>query len=713
MLLPILLLLNLNTEIYGASNSKNKVIMIIINRIDFHDLYSMPYVHNLINNSSIGLMNTRASGGNNDFKSYATLGWGIRAEATKDTAIFYPIDYKNLPIYERRQGNIGEVRGLINLDISPLTKQNIKGEYGAIPGALGNALKEHGYKTVLIGNSDTDVALFREAGLIAMNSEGYINYGNVGGDLLEKNPHKPFGIRTNYNSLYKDFLKFYLKGNFIVIETGDINRLEHYKANLTDEMFYQHKQQTLKDIDDFIHRIVDAINFKDTTLMIVTPYPSDSAASKGERLTPIVVYDGGANKGLLWSATTRRQGIVANIDIAPTVLSYFNLPPDGMVGKPVETVSASNNMEFIHKLNKRVVNTSVQRYRVLYKFAVFQMIASVLALLAIIFRQKVHDKWYRLISLILLGTIVAPFTLLILPLFGTLTIVQNYILLIAITSMLVLMLYIVGKKQPLNIISYSCFLLSFSLLIDILLGQNLIKNSILGYDPIIGARYYGIGNEYMGVLIGSVLIFTSAVMDKYDINKYFAAVIYLFATITIALPSLGANVGGTITAVFAFLFTFFRLSNKRINLKSLTYIVISVIMVIVTIAAIDLLLMENKSHLATAIQQILFSGPIVIYEIIVRKVTMNLRVMGVTVWSRVLLSAIVVLAVLFYRPVGILKKITTKYPSMAIGWSGIIVACIVSFVVNDSGVVSAATTVMFLTTTILYLIMDLLNVSNE
>lgn len=41
------------------------------------------------------------------------------------------------------------------------------------------------------------------------------------------------------------------------------------------------------------------------------------------------------------------------------------------------------------------------------------------------------------------------------------------------------------------------------------MGGPLMKRSYLGYDPIIGARYYGIGNEFMGVYIGATLLFIS------------------------------------------------------------------------------------------------------------------------------------------------------------------------------------------------------------
>ena len=64
------------------------------------------------------------------------------------------------------------------------------------------------------------------------------------------------------------------------------------------------------------------------------------------------------------------------------------------------------------------------------------------------------------------------------------------------------------------------------------------------------------------------------------------------------------------------------------------------------------------------------------------------------------------MGVLLYRPMGVARNILTKYPYMAIGWSGILVSCVVGFMFNDSGVVIASTSVIFLSTSVLYLIVN-------
>ena len=42
--------------------------------------------------------------------------------------------------------------------------------------------------------------------------------------------------------------------------------------------------------------------------------------------------------------------------------------------------------------------------------------------------------------------------------------------------------------------------------IDTVTGSSLMRFSFLGYDPIGGARFYGLGNEYMGIMIGALIM---------------------------------------------------------------------------------------------------------------------------------------------------------------------------------------------------------------
>ena len=68
----------------------------------------------------------------------------------------------------------------------------------------------------------------------------------------------------------------------------------------------------------------------------------------------------------------------------------------------------------------------------------------------------------------------------------------------------------------------SCLLLLLAILdravmvLDMLTGSRLMQPELLGYSAIEGARYYGIGNEAMGALIGALLVLTARLWRRLD-----------------------------------------------------------------------------------------------------------------------------------------------------------------------------------------------------
>ena len=62
-----------------------------------------------------------------------------------------------------------------------------------------------------------------------------------------------------------------------------------------------------------------------------------------DRLTPLIAVGPDFPPGLFTSPTTRRTGLVANIDFAPTVLSLFHVqPPRVMTGRPMSAKTSGN-----------------------------------------------------------------------------------------------------------------------------------------------------------------------------------------------------------------------------------------------------------------------------------------------------------------------------------------------------------------------------------
>ncbi|QZY57007.1 hypothetical protein [Crassaminicella profunda] len=697
----IMILFMMITSFSYAKDNK-KVVLIVMNEINYEELYNMSAVNELIEDGAIALMNNRTSTKANTYKAYATIGAGVRAEASSNSVGSFEVNDKVKSIYLRRTGIELPSTGIINLDMTRLIKLNEKGQYGAIPGSLGQALHDHGMKTAVIGNGDYEDKFIRLAPTIAMDYKGYVDYGSIGQKILEEDATYPFGLKSNYKNMLEIFKSTYKKSQLTVIDVTDIGRLERYRPNLSDEMYLNQKSKILKDVNLFISELLKNIDSNNTRIVLVTPYPAYDDIKNGNMLTPVIVYGDGISKGVLTSSTTRRIGIIGNVDIAPSITEYLGTDHENMSGRAVQFHSKDDNYNFLMELNHQVVSTSENRYPVLSSFAVFEILVSLIGLMMILLEGKINNKMVGYFKNILLSTMAVPFVLLILPLFHVKNLILTYILSIGLT---ILITYITKKvsKHTLDSLFILSFITTTGLLLDICMGANLMKSSLLGYDPIIGARYYGIGNEYMGVLIGSTLVCATIIMDRFKLNKLWSILIFGGTILIIGFPKLGANVGGTMTAVAAFTFVSLRLYNVKIKLKQLILIGICIVFVVAFMAFIDIKLIKSQSHLAGAVQQILQGGPSAIFLILKRKIAMNLRLIGVTIWSKVLMSAILILATLFYRPVGTLYKLTNLYPNLSIGWSGIVMACVVAFFVNDSGVVAAATGIIFLAMSILYL----------
>ena len=261
-------------------------------------------------------------------------------------------------------------------------------------------------------------------------------------------------------------------------------------------------------------------------------------------------------------------------------------------------------------------------------------------------------------------------------------------------------------KNDLNTIAILSGLTTIILLFDMaVFNQFLIKNSLLGYDPIIGARFYGIGNEYMGVLVGASLITISIFFEKFGFKNIILLPFALAVVFIMGNPMMGANVGGTITISAAFLFLILKSNGVKIDIKKIIGIFVAIVLIVSFMAWMDFN-NENRSHLANTILTIINTGPSAILQIIIRKISMNIQLISASMWSRVLILAIILMVMLFYKPFGVLKKLCQKHPYIANGWIAILVGSVVGFMVNDSGVVAAATSISYVVVPMLVLLLN-------
>ncbi|KXZ39944.1 hypothetical protein SAMN05661008_00834 [Alkalithermobacter thermoalcaliphilus JW-YL-7 = DSM 7308] len=697
--LAILFILNVFTS-FSYADTNGKVILVVINRTSLENMLSIDRIKQELNDRGyIGLMNIRGSRGTSDVRSYATIGSGTRAYINYRSLDFQTLDEQSKKIYERRTGK--KAKYINNLNINTLRSESLAGEYSAVLGALGTELKNNDLRVSVIGNADTDTEQRREICLIGMDENGQIENGNIDFINIDDNT-MPFGIKTDYKRLIADTKKFYDKSDLLVVELGDTYRLDLYRNNLNLNSYNKMKEKIYDNISGYLDELFNIASENDR-IYILSPYPTLEHFRAGYRLSPVIVFEKDS-KGILASSTTRRKGLIGNVDIPVDILEYFGKESPAMIGRTIQKISKDNNIDFLNYEYEKIVSTYNIRIPTLYTYAVFQMIVWIIALLAIFMKKKIPKQLFNAFVAILKFTLVIPFVLLIEPI---LNLNSELSIILAAIGLSFVAFYIVHKfvKDDLNKITILSSITFLGILIDAATGQNMIKNSLLGYDPIIGARYYGIGNEYMGVLIGSIILSLSSLLEKNKISKLVLSLVLFMCIFILGHPKMGANVGGTITAVFAFTFLILKVYDVKVDIKKIILILTLVVLVVGTMAFIDINFSKSQSHLGGAIQDIITTGPIIIIQIIRRKIEMNLRLIGVSIWSKVLILGVIIVGILFNKPSGILKKLCDIYPNIEKGWQAIIAGSIVGFLVNDSGVVAAATSILYVIVPVLLLIM--------
>ncbi|UUZ83023.1 hypothetical protein LJK88_03365 [Paenibacillus sp. P26] len=119
-----------------------------------------------------------------------------------------------------------------------------------------------------------------------------------------------------------------------VLELGDLYRLYLERTRYSTELFVQRKQEIMAEMDAFLEKLSGGLAKTGGVLWIVSPEANAEALKVKSLLTPVLRWEAGTGPAMLSSATTRRPGVVAAVDLAPSLLKEFGAAkPPAMVGR--------------------------------------------------------------------------------------------------------------------------------------------------------------------------------------------------------------------------------------------------------------------------------------------------------------------------------------------------------------------------------------------
>ena len=705
-----------------------KVVMVVMPAVSLDDLTctDLPTIRKLMATGSTGLMNSRTSGRLDPEagsftdprytpeSGYVTLGAGARAIAGMEArkAFNRAELMEGAPahiVFERRTLVNPGASEVVHPGIARLTYDNSDLNYEVTIGLLGRLLHDAHLKTAAIGNSDAWSA-HREVAAICMDGDGLVDFGNVGRSMVVRDPEAALAMRTDVPRLLREAARCIRLADFVVIELGDTARLDRARLDMTDRVFQRERVKVLKETDRALGHLLASMNLQNTRLIVLSPYPSSYAVEQtGNSLCPVLVAGRGFRRGLLTSGSTRMPGVVANTDIAASVLEWLGAPaPPALVGRPITSVTHLSPVEELRSLDRRASLQTASQPVLREVMIATIVLVGIIAVLWLILPQG-HSLRRKAFPAAIMFPPSLALAMLLLTLYPSGSHLITWLALIALSAALVAVAVGIGRN-PIRALMLISLGLAVLIVIDLATGGRLCRYSIMGYSVVDGSRYYGIGNEFMGALIGSSVVGIGLLLGALRAGQRAARISLLcgliVAAAVVGFPAFGANTGGAIAVVIAFGFALAATCKRPFDLRRMALITLGAVAILVIFAILDSLRgQEYESHLGKTVRLALAGGLEHAGMLVKRKLAMNLLLIRVSVWSR-LLAAYAIGAGVALKAGGFMLRPDPLPLHLRAALAGAVSGTLGALIFNDSGIVAAATCFVYAWALILLTVLD-------
>lgn len=634
-------------------------------------------------------------------------------------------------VYQRLYGaGMGESH-VGYLGLAQTRRANTAGDNPVILGTLGQAIEDAGGLIGAIGNSDAtgtpaEAKLERPAALAAMDASGLVRFGDVSADLTRAETDAPYGIATDREAFARELSTVYgfalgHRGpSLIVLDPGDLYRARRFAPQATPAVAARQHAQAIATLDSVVGMAAQTMGSDGVVMVVSQAQSSDVSGLTG--MGPIVVAGPGWS-GYLTSASTHRTGLVTNLDVTATILDVLGVvQPVQVVGDPMRSVSApasaENRAARLAAANAVAVSVDGPKASVLDFFVNGYVIVLLLVAGALALRHSWPARLARaahaVLGTLVLALLAVPVSAWLMFVFvpspasgaeATRALVASAALLLGLA---LLTWWKLGFRAPAMLLTGTTALV---LLIDQWLGAPLSFSNFLGYSPLMAARFYGMGNEAAGLLVGASLVCWGLVLDRWrhapwaDVAcRYGTPVLGAVVVVTAAAPFAGANVGVAIWGLVGYVVMWALANGYRITWKTALVAVVLVVVMVFAFAAIDLA-SRQPTHLARSLTSAEQGGMGQLVAIVARKAATNARVLSSTTWSTVLLAGLAFLGFgRFVRRDEYLKAIAES-PAFGSAMIAVLAAGLVALFSEDSGIVIPALALIYPALTLAWLLL--------
>lgn len=549
-------------------------------------------------------------------------------------------------------------------------------------GQVGDALHGRGQLAAVLGNADLPgLAPHRYAAAVAMDSRGLVGRGDMGEGCLLPDVG-PVGVKTNYDYLLERVQALAAECRLIVIETGDTDRLSRLAPQLPEAVVTAARAEALGALDAFLGKLMPVAAAQGWRLLLVS---SGADNGNSNTLQPVALWGRNIPSGLLGSDSTRLPWLGSTLDVVPTLIERMHVDPVArMVGQPLEAMPAQGNTMLILDLEQRVARAEAAR-PVVAKVVVVLLILLLAVGAGALLLPGWGRSWQEAARVGLLTAGWLPLACLWWPL----AVVPLPVAAVGVpvTALaLALAARLLGRGAGGVLAGVTIVVVT----LDLLLGGRLMAGSALGYSLTAGARFYGLGNEYGGLLLGAAVLPAAALAAGEGRGRLIAGVLLLLVLGALAAWGMGgANFGiGSALAVTALALLWLRSRQRALAFLGAVLAVLA--------AGCLMLLLEyrsaGESHIGRMAAILASGGTAEAWAMVVRKLTMNWTLVRFSDWLYVLVAAAVALAARpLARPAQWLP-FARAHPGRALAAALLPIAALAAFALNDSGLLAAAVT---------------------
>jgi len=602
----------------------------------------------------------------------------------------------------------------------------------AVVGSLGQAVRDAGGITVALGNSDPGLGAppevqERPAAIMAADVAGLVDLGDVSTSLLVTDPVAPYGVRTDVDALIRGYLRAEVrldgaKPALVVIDTGDLARANAWASNATTSTAAAQRSAALDTVDRVVSAVDGSLHPNDVLVVLAPVVPE--IPDRPSSFAPLVMRGAGL-EGLALAASTHREGVCTVMDLSATLLESIGIrPPDAMVGSVLAGSGGGRPLEDRVRTLRAMNDTAVAVEEVRADAVNWFITMTVVILLAstLLLIRGAPDAPAPVWKGARAALVLAP----CIPLAGLLQFAVWRWPSSAASVVAVLLATCValwagalalgrGRMATVPLIAVTG-LTTLVLVVDQWLGAPLSFAGVFGYAPLFGARYYGIGNEMAGLLLGSAMVCAGLALDTWPdarwapgLRRWGWPVLGVVVLGTTAAPFLGANIGAVAWMTVGFGVGWLLLNGRRVwTWRNVVAAVLAVVVIVGLLAAVDVLGgAGSETHLGRAVTNVTGGGGISTFvTLVARKAETNLRVLGRTNWTWLLVAVLLLLGYMRWRPRGEFASMLREHPAFSAVLGAALFAGVVGNFTEDSGVIIPALIMLPVGVSALFLMLD-------